>query len=210
MNRSTNLNMYLPENSDYRDVSQLTYNFEALDTAAGKIPPEYITFGTSSKTLLENLQDNWTTLVPNDAKPHPVKIVAQYGNTFGYISRVDTDKGTAVLARSDGHMYFFNLNGTVYENAVFTAKRKIKTYTNVTISSNDSPYVKIDDYTGLGVSTNLYCTSMIIRGWSTSSVGCFNIIKGSNGTDFYLLGSKAGSISSVTVEYFFSDTATTL
>ena len=35
MNRSTNLNLYLPENSDYRDVSQLTYNFETIDSAVG-------------------------------------------------------------------------------------------------------------------------------------------------------------------------------
>ena len=39
MNRSTNLNLYLPENSDYRDVSQLTYNFSTLDTEAGKFSP---------------------------------------------------------------------------------------------------------------------------------------------------------------------------
>ena len=32
MNRSTNFNFYLPENSDYRDVSQLTYNFDTIDT----------------------------------------------------------------------------------------------------------------------------------------------------------------------------------
>lgn len=35
MNRSDNLNLYLPENSDYRDVSQLSYNFEAIDDAVG-------------------------------------------------------------------------------------------------------------------------------------------------------------------------------
>ena len=31
MNRSTNYNLYLPETSDYRDVSQLTWNFDTLD-----------------------------------------------------------------------------------------------------------------------------------------------------------------------------------
>ena len=35
MNRSTNLNMYLPENSDMQDVSQLTYNFDTLDGVVG-------------------------------------------------------------------------------------------------------------------------------------------------------------------------------
>lgn len=33
MNRSTNYNFYLPENSDYRDVSQFNYNFETIDSA---------------------------------------------------------------------------------------------------------------------------------------------------------------------------------
>ena len=38
MNRSTNLNLYLPENSDYRDVSVLTANFETLDSTIGALP----------------------------------------------------------------------------------------------------------------------------------------------------------------------------
>lgn len=36
MNRSTNYNFYLPENSDYRDVSALTYNFTVIDTELAK------------------------------------------------------------------------------------------------------------------------------------------------------------------------------
>lgn len=32
MNRSTNYNFYLPENSDYRDVSAFNYNFTTIDT----------------------------------------------------------------------------------------------------------------------------------------------------------------------------------
>lgn len=37
MNRSTNLNLYLPESSDYIAVSQLDYNFETIDSAVGTI-----------------------------------------------------------------------------------------------------------------------------------------------------------------------------
>ena len=37
MNRSSNLNMYLPEGTDYRDVSQLTANFSTLDGSVGAL-----------------------------------------------------------------------------------------------------------------------------------------------------------------------------
>lgn len=33
MNRSTNYNFYLPGSGDYRDVSQLNYNFETIDSS---------------------------------------------------------------------------------------------------------------------------------------------------------------------------------
>ena len=36
MNRSTNYNFYLPENSDYRDISAFNYNFTAIDTELAK------------------------------------------------------------------------------------------------------------------------------------------------------------------------------
>lgn len=86
-------------------------------------------------------------------------------------------------------------------------RRKIVTYTNVTISSNDAPFVELDTYTNLGVSNTYYCIAMLVRGWSGSSIGCFNVVKNSSGGGFYLLGSKAGSVSSITIEYFFSPTA---
>lgn len=100
-------------------------------------------------------------------------------------------------------------NGSWTEWTIISKRivRKIKTYSNVTITDNNNPYVLIDDYSGLGISNTYYCISMNIRGWTNSTVGCFNIMKGSAGGNFYLLGSKAGSISSVTVEYFFSDNA---
>lgn len=46
---------------------------------------------------------------------------------------------------------------------------------------------------------------MNIRGWSGVSCGGLSLAKSSDGTTFYVMGSKAGSIASVTVEYFFAD-----
>ena len=47
MNRSTNYNLYLPETSDYRDVSQLTYNFSTLDTVVGDLSDDIGDVGKS-------------------------------------------------------------------------------------------------------------------------------------------------------------------
>ena len=46
MNRSDNYNLYLPESSDYRDVSQLTWNFETLD--------DVVATRTNYKTVQQN------------------------------------------------------------------------------------------------------------------------------------------------------------
>lgn len=52
MRRSTNLNLYLPDNSDYRDVSQLSYNFETIDDEVGMLgdytAPVRINYGSNS------------------------------------------------------------------------------------------------------------------------------------------------------------------
>ena len=79
--------------------------------------------------------------------------------------------------------------------------RKSRTYTNITIPSSE--YIKVDSYSEMNVNANLYTISMNIRGWSGSISGV-TLVKGSNGTDFYIVGEPNKTISSITVEYVFS------
>ena len=67
MQRSTNLNMYLPESSDYIAVSQLNFNFETLDTEAGNFSPVAYT-GTSI-----GLNQNGATMNTDTAYSKAVK-----------------------------------------------------------------------------------------------------------------------------------------
>lgn len=84
-------------------------------------------------------------------------------------------------------------------------KRKIANYSNITISS--SGYVKIDSFSDLGVSSDLFLISMVIRGWSGTDVP--KIVKGQNGVDIYAVGAS-GTYPSFGVEYWFAVSADTL
>lgn len=91
----------------------------AVSTISSGVGP--ITFGDSSKTLLENLQDSWQTVVPNDSKPHFTAITAQYGACFGYISRYGNN-GSGLVTRYNGSVYaLFLASGTVTVKNVTTS-----------------------------------------------------------------------------------------
>ena len=77
--------------------------------------------------------------------------------------------------------------------------RVSKSYTNIAVPS--SGYVKIDSFDGLGIPTTDYFVSANIRGWSGPNP--YSVIRGSNGTDFYLMAS-VGTIASITVDYYFA------
>ena len=79
--------------------------------------------------------------------------------------------------------------------------RKIANYSNITIPS--AGYVKIDSFSDLGVSSDLFLISMVIRGWSGTDVP--KIVKGQNGVDIYAVGAS-GTYPSFGVEYFFLTT----
>ena len=90
--------------------------------------------------------------------------------------------------------------GTPTSSIAGYLRRKIVTYTNKTIPSDG--YLKIDSYTGLGLSSNDYLLAINIRGFSIfSNKTAYVLAKGTNGTDIYIVGS-AGTIGSITVEYF--------
>jgi len=79
-------------------------------------------------------------------------------------------------------------------------RRKTVTYTNKTVPSDG--YLQIDSYTGLELSNSDYIVSMNIRGWvGFANKVAYTIVKGSDGTKIYIVGTP-GSISSITVEYF--------
>ena len=80
-------------------------------------------------------------------------------------------------------------------------KRKIANYDNITIPA--SGYVKIDSFSNLGVSSDLFLISMEIRGWSGADVP--KIVKGQNGVDIYAVGTP-GTYPSFGAEYFFLTT----
>ncbi len=79
-----------------------------------------------------------------------------------------------------------------------TLLKKTASYSNITVGS--AGYTKIDSYENLGVSTSMYLISMEIRGWSGSDVP--KLVKASNGTDIYAVGT--GTYSAFTVEYYFA------
>lgn len=79
----------------------------------------------------------------------------------------------------------------------------MQTYSNITIGSNG--YVLLDSFENMGVSSQNYCLGFNMVGWSGFPTYGFQIIRGSNGTDFYLASSVAGTFGSFVVEYWFAD-----
>ena len=117
---------------------------------------------------------------------------------------IDDTAGSGVTNRT------WSADKLVAINSQLKLKRIVKTYNNLTLPSTDNTYVKIDDYNGLRVNTGYYLVSMIIRGWSNTHVGNMSLVKSSNGSEFYIMGSQGGNIGTVTVEYFFATTADTI
>lgn len=111
----------------------------------------------------------------------------------------DSPSGETVLTE-----YTFATNRrSLLTTNIFRIRR---TYSNITISSNNG-YVLLDSFANMGVSSQNYCLGFHIVGWSGFSTYGFQIMRGSNGTDFYLAASVAGTFGSFTVEYWFADLA---
>ena len=80
-----------------------------------------IKFGTSSKTIEQNLADDWTTYIPNDGAPHLVQINAQYGVCVGFLQRYSNSYGSGCLTRYEGSLFRVTLdNGTVSCDSIFS------------------------------------------------------------------------------------------
>lgn len=79
-----------------------------------------------------------------------------------------------------------------------------KTYSNITINYNNE-YILLDSFANMGIPSQNYYLGFNIVGWSGFPTYGFQIIRGSNGTDFYFASSVAGTFYSFTVEYWFAD-----
>lgn len=83
--------------------------------------------------------------------------------------------------------------------------RIVKTYSNLTMPGGDNPYLQIDSFTGLGLSQSNIIIAMNIKGWTGIHAGDVTIAKGANGDTIYLMSSSGGTITSITIEYFYAD-----
>ena len=86
----------------------------AINEVLNKLNGIYLSFGSTSMSIIDNLGANWTTVVPNDSKVHLCRISAQYGDCYGYICRYANNFGSAFVTRYDGAAYaYFMSNGTI-------------------------------------------------------------------------------------------------
>ena len=83
----------------------------------------------------------------------------------------------------------------------FPMKKVTKSYSNISFGSTNYKY--IDSFSGLGIDPNEYdLFSYMIKGWTAGTPA--EIVKGSNGTDLYVITStNSVTISTMTVEYYF-------
>lgn len=117
--------------------------------------------------------------------------------SMGLTSVADSPSGETVLTE-----YTFAANRrSLLTTNIFSIRR---TYSNITISF-DNGYILLDSLGNMGVSSQNYCLGFHIVGWSGFPTYGFQIMRGSNGTDFYLASSVAGTFGSFTVEYWFAD-----
>jgi hypothetical protein len=112
-------------------------------------------------------------------------------------SVADSPSGETVLTE---YTFATNRRALLTTN-IFRIRR---TYSNITISSNNG-YILLDSFENMGISSQNYCLGFHIVGWSGFPTYGFQIMRGSNGTDFYLASSNAGTFGSFTVEYWFAD-----
>jgi len=144
-----------------------------------------------------------TTYQFND--PDAETAINANASAIGTLSNLTTSaKGSLVAAINevDAHA---DTNASAISSLNSNLNRLFRTYSNLTVTDTN-PYALIDSYASMGIDSSKYLLSMNIRGWSGVSCGGISLVKGSNGTDIYVMGSKAGSIASLTVEYFFANT----
>lgn len=168
-------------------------------------------FVTKSSGSMHDIKKSGLYYVTGNVSDKPTGNGGYYSVTV-----YNNDLLVGIFCSTDG--YTFNVqysnNTWTYQQIALVSqvklKRITKTYKNITLPSTDNPYAQIDDYNGLGVNTGYYLVAMNIRGWNNTHVGSMSLVKSSNGSEFYVLGSSGGNIGSITVEYFFVPSVDTI
>lgn len=83
-----------------------------------------------------------------------------------------------------------------------TFERKYRTYTNITVPNVG--YIKVDSYASMEVSSQKYLLSITPRGWS-GHIENVTFAKSSTGADIYMIAPAGTTVSSINVEYVFSN-----
>ena len=115
MNRSTNYNFYLPENSDYRDVSAFNYNFTTIDTELNT---------QNNRSAVSLILDTGYTLTTSGSLPYSCSwsghtaMFIGYGN-YGNLGDTAIVPTSEFNETSDGHaviLEYANNTIQVYKN----------------------------------------------------------------------------------------------
>ena len=72
---------------------------------------------------------------------------------------------------------------------------------NLTIGSGGG-YIRFATLTEFGISATSSIVGFFIRGWS-GDIGTMSLVSGSDGTTIYIMGSKAGTMTNVTVRVWY-------
>lgn len=72
---------------------------------------------------------------------------------------------------------------------------------NLTIGSGGG-YIRFATLTEFGISVTDWVVSYYIRGWA-GDIGVMSLLSGTDGKTIYLMGSKAGTVSSVAVRLWY-------
>lgn len=149
---------------------------------------------TSAGILDLHYDQSYTNTVAVDLEIHAPTSSMRTGINAGNLTlRSNTPGGETVI-----------LSTNLATNAKFMNRsdiyRRIESYT-ITITY-DNDYAKLDDYTSLNINNDDYCISMVIRGFSGFATYGLTLMKGSDGTSFYVGSAKAGTYT-FSVEYWF-------
>lgn len=102
MNRSTNFNLYLPENSDYRDISQFSWNFETIDTELGRT--KNMAVNTTAFSTVADL----VTYISGFANGARMMVGLGPGITASFFRASDGTTATAIIFKiNDNNAYYW-------------------------------------------------------------------------------------------------------
>lgn len=190
----------------------------ALDARQGKLLNEAIAqfqgIEIAANTNLDTLTTPGEYYSGNSTRTATLSNCPVSGMGFSMIVlKSGTSAPSQLIVDASGGVYSRGYSSGSFSNWINYCNgisRVTETYNNVVIPSGG--YVKFETFSNIisshsSLSLGWYLMSMTIRGWSTAILPV-TLLKGSNGTDFYIAGTPQ-TIGSMTIEYFFANPATT-